>query len=91
MSIDHDDKTNAPIITLGDGDVLMGATAAPNIVQLWFAPRPLEDGMDYKAPWPAPAATPPGNEVATVIFLSRESLAGFIEMMTRVQAKAFSS
>lgn len=75
-------------VTLGDGDVLMGATSAPGVVRLWFAPKP----DDY--PYPINKVvkgdtTPPDNVVATVFFLSRESLDQFVRMMTLEYLKAF--
>jgi len=89
MSIDYDTKTLAPVITIGDGDVLIGCTAVPRVVRFWMAPRAENDGLATNEVTPAKDCTPPGNEAVTVYFVSRAALDGFIKMLSLERDKAF--
>ena len=88
MSIEYDDKLR-PIVTIGDGDVLTGCTAAPGLVRFWMAPRQDGDGLVTNEVPPAPdGCSPPGNEVLTVYFVSKAAIDGFIDMLRKMRDKA---
>ena len=75
-------------IYVGDGDVLMGATPAPGVLRVWFAPKP----DDYPHPLNVVVrgnTAPPGDVAAFLFFVSREALEQFIGMMTMNILKAF--
>lgn len=86
------DKTNQNVtIYLGDEDVLMAATAILRykLVRVWFAPLPDEHGLTmYQPKDVGPGETEPPDSAAVLLyFLNKQSLDGFIEMLSKCREK----
>jgi hypothetical protein len=88
MSIDRS-ESGAPVIVIGDEDVLTGVTPATGLVRFWFAPLPPSTGLTINIPEPRKNTEPPADTVATVYFVNPDALDGFIRMLTEARAKAF--
>lgn len=80
MSIDKSPDGSVTIY-LGDEDILMGSIHAKGLVRLWFAPLPSGHGLTFNQPEKRPNTDPPADTAATVFFLNRESLTGFIQLL----------
>jgi hypothetical protein len=97
--ITYDFDSGYPVITLGDGDVLMGVCSLYAIQGiLWFAPRvglaadrrKWADGLTDLVPTKVEkGAEVPDTAVAQVQFLSRASLDAFIQLLTLLRDKTF--
>lgn len=85
MSIERQSNGSVEIF-VGDQDVLMGFTPTHKIVRVWFAPLHRSD-LPMNEPVSVDRSNPPDDVVATVYFLNKECLDGFIKALQDCRSK----
>ena len=82
------------VITHGDGDVLTGCTVWRGdhpMVRLWAAPKPGDYpyGLHEVVSVPRDETRVPDDAALVMFFLDRESIDGYVTMLTRCRDRAF--